>query len=124
MAWAVSCSGVPGGRSPAAVAAWAGGGGGGVAGGAGGGWGGGRDDGAAGESAGVAGVWDTGGLLTTGSQAAPAAARTVHRTVSRMGAPPPRCPASRRLRLLHLLLPRLDHLVRHFRRHLLIHMRL
>src|SRR2546428_313595 len=63
-------------------------------------------------------------LLPPASQAAPAAARTVHRTVSRMGAPPPRCPASRRLRLLHLLLPRLDHLVRHFRRHLLIHMRL
>src|SRR2546430_4951862 len=82
MSCAVSCNTDSGARNPAMVATLVAAGGGGVRGGGAG------DTWTAVESAGVPGVWDADGLLTAGSQAAPAAS-SAHTTLRLMRPSPP-----------------------------------
>src|SRR3989441_13274071 len=121
MSWSESCSTDSGVRNPSTTATFVATGAGGAA-----GWatGAGTDDGPAiaSESGRTAAVSERPELLGIRSQAA--AARTAHSNVSLIGARPPRCVPSRRLGLLQLLFSRLDHPVRHVRRHLLIHVEL
>src|SRR3989475_11614161 len=119
MSWTESCSTDSGVRNPSTTVTFVAPGAGGAA-----GWtmgvGTGGCPAIASESGSAAAVSERPELLGIRSQAA----RTAHSNVSLISTGPPRCMPSRRLGLLQLLFSRLDHPVRHLRRHLLIHVKL